>query len=116
MSVKDFNKYVRSISSQYLEMKKILNDFENKKKDEYLDEDTIKNIQTLISPLKANYDRVMYMTFLLNEPNKKKKKVRYYKDNKDILDYCVKNNATEVDILDENKYIIKELKEYIKTL
>lgn len=116
MSIKDFNKYVRSISSQYLEMKAILTEFEKKKKDEYLGEDAINNIKTLISPLKANYDRVMYETFLLNTPNKDKKKTNYYKNNLDILDYCKKNNADGDYVLDENKYIIKELKEYLKTL
>lgn len=61
-------------------------------------------------------ERVRYILFLLEEPNKKSKKARFKKQHKDIDDYFRLAGAHQDSVAAENETIIKEINAKLKEL
>ena len=87
--------------------------------DPYITEETAKVVLENIKQLKAtaekveeNYKRISYIMFLLDMPNRKKKRDRYKNQNKKLLNK-IPNKDTLEGIQEENNKNLNELKTYI---
>ena len=56
-----------------------------------------------------NYQRISYIMYLLNLPNKKEKAVKYKRQNSKLLNTLSKDNSLEKTI-EENSEVINKLK------
>ena len=83
------------MQAQYLEMKADLADFEQGLQDGYITEDQLEAAKEEINLLENNYDRLSYILYLLEIPNKNSKKAKHKKTSQQLLTYFDKRNATE---------------------
>lgn len=108
MAKRHLVEYYKKVCSQYQNMNDTLKKFENELQYNMVDPQIIENAKKIIAPLKANYERISYIMFLLNQPNKESKKKRYVNQNKCKLNGLDKNNSIEK-TLEENEDVIKNL-------
>lgn len=94
MAVKDVNNYYNELLSQYLEMKEALKSLEEKATDESsaVLNNQIEMIRKEVDIIKTNYERIAYIMYLLNMPNKKSKKSGYSKAEQKRLNSLNKDN------------------------
>lgn len=112
MAVKHVREYYERMVSDYVEMKKVLEEME--KISEENAEKAISNIDSIreqVNLLEANYKRLSYIMFLLNQPNKEKKKKKYYKSEHKRLDKIPEKDRQE-GVIEENSSIIENLKSF----
>lgn len=112
MARRDVISYYLDIQNQYFEMLADVKDLEEAVKNGELPEDRIAQAQEWIEVIKENYNRISYIMFLLNAPNKKEKKTKYMKQNKDLVKALEPYSETAV--LDENADVLKGLKKMLK--
>ena len=110
MAKKHFDEYVLKIKAQYEEMQKNLDQVAKEAQDNQTDLDFVERLKQNIAPFRANYQRVMYIKMLLDQPNKKEKIPSYKKRLEKAMRELEKSNSTEA-VLDENKNIINSVKE-----
>ena len=72
--------------------------------------ETLKEVETI----KQNYERVAYIIFLLNKPNREKKNDYEEKLNRDWYE-CLKFSSKEA-ILDESRDALSHFKEIVKEI
>ena len=112
MAIKHVRQYYERMVSDYTEMKHTLKEME--KLSEEKSEIALSNIDSIkeqVRILEANYKRLSYIMFLLNQPNKEKKKKRYFtQERKKLENIPIKDRQEGVEI--ENDLIIENLKSY----
>lgn len=74
MSKKHFDEYYKTVCNQYSEMLEALHEVEELTMQQMIGPDRLDNIKRQIEPLKNNYMTLSYVAFLLNKPNRDKKK------------------------------------------
>ena len=109
MAKKHFDEYVLKIKAQYEEMQRNLDQVAKEAQNNQTDLDFVERLKQNIEPFKANYQRVMYIKFLLDQPNRKEKLPAYKKRLEKALAQLDKQNSTE-NVLDENVNILKSIK------
>ena len=77
-------KYYNEVQDQYIEMLHQADEFEKALKGGFITQEQITQYKDIVAKLKENYERLSYIMFLLNMPNKKSKEARYKKQNKNI--------------------------------
>jgi len=82
MSKKHVDDYFNQICNDYHEMVEALRDMEKECNEGLVSPERVDNLKEMIKPIKYNYQRISYIMFLLNMPNKKEKKRWYSKENK----------------------------------
>ena len=105
-------KYYKEVQDQYIEMLHQANEFEKALKDEFITQEQITQYKEIVAKLKENYERLSYIMFLLNMPNKKSKEAHYKKQNKNIVNYL--NNSSEEFVLKEDEDVLLKLRQFIK--
>lgn len=109
MAKKDFDEYVVAITKQHKEFQNTLETLSKEAQEGMTDFDYIENLKKQIEPFNQNYERVLYLKFLLDKPTKKEKRSAYLKRcRKQLEKLNEKNNPDKV--LDENKKILENLK------
>lgn len=81
MSVKHVKKYYDEVCNQYHEFVAELKDFQDLCNQGMVAPEVIEQAKKSIEPLKDNWEKLNYIIFLLNKPNKKSKQARYSKTN-----------------------------------
>jgi len=112
MAIRHVREYYERMVSDYVEMKHVLEEME--KLSEEKASSAINNIEQIreqVKVLEANYNRLSYIMFLLNQPNKEKKKSKYFKQEKKKLDKIPINDRKEA-VIDENTKVLETLKSY----
>ena len=112
MSVKHVREYYERMVSDYVEMKNILEEME--KMSESNASVALQNIDSIreqVKVLEANYKRLAYVIFLLNQPNKESKKQRYVNSEKKKLSNISEIHRKEA-VEKENKQVLEGLKSY----
>ena len=109
MSVKQVKQYYDEICEQYHEMIEELHDFEEECNNNLVDPDRLEEAKKIIIPLKTNYERISYIMFLLNQPNKKEKIKKYQKQNAKLLKKFDNSNSLD-GVKEENRQVLKDLK------
>ena len=110
MSVKHIKAYYEEICDQYHEMVENLRDFEKECEQNIVSPERIEQLKQMIVPLKTNYERISYIIFLLNQPDKKDKQKKYQKQNAKLLKAIDKMNTLE-GVKAENKDVLKKMRE-----
>ena len=77
MALNDLKQYYFTMLSQYLEEKANLADFESGLKDGYITEEQMQAAFAEVERVQQNYERLSYIMYLLNLPNRKSKQKKY---------------------------------------
>ena len=112
MAIKHVRDYYERMVSDYVEMKHVLEEMEklsNEKASIALS--NLDQIKEQVKILEANYKRLAYVMFLLDQPNKESKKQRYLNREKKKLDNIPKKDRKEA-IIEENTKVLETLKSY----
>lgn len=112
MAVKHVREYYERMVSDYVEMKSVLGELE-KTSEENAGKalSNIDSIREQVRLLEANYKRLSYIMFLLNQPNKEKKKSKYFKSEQKRLNDIPLEHRKE-GVIEENSNIIENLKSF----
>jgi len=103
-------KYYLEVEYQYLEMLDTLKELKELLKEGKVSDETYIQEEANVSKLKENYERIAYIMFLLNQPQRKSKKL-----NSEALSWYkeLKNHSKEA-IIDENKDVLCTFKQLIR--
>ena len=75
MAARDVKEYYFKLIAQKAELEADLADFEEAFKNGYITEDKLVEIKDTVDRIETNYQRVLYIAYLLELPNNKKKKL-----------------------------------------
>lgn len=116
MAVKDVKKYYFKLIAQKAELEADLADFEEALKNGFITEEQMQAAKDELIPYQINLDRLTYIMYLLELPNRKTKKAKFAKQNKKILDELGKRNADEQSVIAENKSALDAFRKEVKEL
>ena len=116
MAVKDVKEYYFKLIAQKAELEADLADFEEALKNGFITEEQMQAAKDELIPYQINLDRITYIIYLLELPNKKAKKAKFAKQNKKILDELGKRNADERSVISENKSALDAFRKEVKEL
>ena len=116
MAVKDVKEYYYKMLAQYLEMKNDLADFEEALKNGFITEDQMQAALEEVNALQLNYDRLTYIMYLLELPNRRSKHARHNKANKKVLDALKDHKADTDSVVLENKSALDHFRAELKKL
>ena len=119
MAARDVKEYYFKLIAQKAELEADLADFEEALKNGFITEEQMQAAKDELIPYQINLDRLTYIMYLLELPNRKAKKAKFAKQNKKILNELEKRNADEQSVISENKSALdafrKEVKELLNT-
>ena len=116
MAVKDVKEYYFKLIAQKAELEADLADFEEALKNGFITEEQMQAAKDELIPYQINLDRLTYIIYLLELPNRKTKKAKFAKQNKKILDELEKRNADEQSVISENKSALDAFRKEVKEL
>ena len=116
MAVKDVKEYYFKLIAQKAELEADLADFEEALKNGFITEEQMQAAKDELVPYQINLDRLTYIMYLLELPNRKTKKAKFAKQNKKILDELGKRNADEQSVIAENKSALGAFRKEVKEL
>ena len=102
--------YYLEVEYQYLEMLDTLKELNELVKEGKVDIENYEQQVSEVQKLKENYERISYIIFLLNKPNRKSKKL----DNDTLKWYAELKNHSKEAIIDENNDVLVTFKKLIK--
>lgn len=110
MAVRDVKEYYIVELNQLITLKADLAEFESAVKAGHITEDRLEEIKTECHRLQENVDRLGYILYLLELPNRKSKQQKYMEATANINEYFKNKNADKKSELSENDTIIKFVK------
>ena len=116
MAARDVKEYYFKLIAQKAELEADLADFEEALKNGFITEEQMQAAKDELIPYQINLDRLTYIMYLLELPNRKTKKAKFEKQNKKILDELGKRNADEQSVIAENKSALDAFRKEVKEL
>lgn len=116
MAVKDVKEYYFKLIVQKAELEADLADFEEALKSGFITEEQMQAAKDELVPYQINLDRLTYIMYLLELPNRKTKKAKFAKQNKKILNELEKRKADEHSVISENKSALDTFRKEVKEL
>ena len=116
MAARDVKEYYFKLIAQKAELEADLADFEEALKNGFITEDQMQAAKDELIPYQINLDRLTYIMYLLELPNRKAKKAKFAKQNKKILNELEKRNADEQSVISENKSALDTFRKEVKEL
>ena len=116
MAIRDFNLYLVNVQAQVLATKNDLADFEQGLKDGHVTEQQVEDLRAEYQRMDDNYQRLLYVGYLLELPKPKWRKKRFRKKHDDLEIYLDKANATEDKVIKENEVAMELIKNEIAKL
>lgn len=116
MAVKDVKEYYFKLIAQKAELEADLADFEEALKNGFITEEQMQAAKDELIPYQINLDRLTYIMYLLELPNRKAKKAKFAKQNKKILNELEKRKADERSVISENKSALDAFRKEVKEL
>ena len=116
MAVNDVKEYYFKLIAQKAELEADLADFEEALKSGFITEEQMQAAKDELIPYQINLDRLTYIMYLLELPNRKAKKAKFAKQNKKILNELEKRNADEQSVISENKSALDAFRKEVKEL
>ena len=116
MALRDVKEYYFKMLSQYVEMKADLADFEQALKDGFITEDQLQAAFEEVDKVQQNYERLSYIMYLLNLPNRKSKQKKYNIMNNAIIAEFAKRGADRPAVELENMDALKAFKAEMEQL
>lgn len=115
MAKRHLAQYYIELESNYAQMIEDVNDLEKSYKSGNMNYERYAQIRDALTPeveaIKEEYERLSYVMFLLNIPNRVKKEDRFKKENYAYFAYLDKFSKEKV--IDESKDILKKFKEQV---
>lgn len=109
MAKKDFDKYVQVIINQYKDFENVLKTLSEEANANMTDISFVDDLKAQMLPLKQNYERIMYIKYLLDLPNRKEKQESYKRRTKKFISTLNASNSCNA-VIDENNKIIENIK------
>ena len=116
MAARDVKEYYFKLIAQKAELEADLADFEEALKNGFITEEQMQAAKDELIPYQINLDRLTYIVYLLELPNRKTKKAKFTKQNKKILDELERRNADEQSVISENKSALDAFRKEVKEL
>ena len=116
MAIRDFNLYLANVQAQVLATKNDLADFEQGLKDGYVTEQQVEDLRAEYQRIDDNYQRLLYVGYLLELPKSKWRKKKFRRKHDDLEIYLDKANATEDKVIKENEIAMELIKNEIAKL
>ena len=116
MAARDVKEYYFKLIAQKAELEADLADFEEALKNGFITEEQMQAAKDELIPYQINLDRITYIIYLLELPNRKAKKAKFTKQNKKIVDELGKRNADEQSVIAENKSALDAFRKEVKEL
>lgn len=116
MAIRDFNLYLANVQAQVLATKNDLADFEQGLKDGHVTEQQVEDLRAEYQRMDDNYQRLLYVGYLLELPKSKWRKKRFRRKHDDLEIYLDKANATEDKVIKENEVAMELIKNEIAKL
>ena len=116
MAARDVKEYYFKLIAQKAELEADLADFEEALKNGFITEEQMQAAKDELIPYQINLDRLTYIMYLLELPNRKAKKAKFAKQNKKMLDELGKRNADEQSVISENKSALDTFRKEVKEL
>ena len=116
MATKDVKEYYFKLIAQKAELEADLADFEEALKNGFITEEQMQAAKDELIPYQINLDRLTYIVYLLELPNRKAKKAKFANQNKKILNELEKRNADEQSVISENKSALDTFRKEVKEL
>ena len=115
MSIKHVRDYYLRVTADYVELKNTLDQLESEVNEETSKEAlaNIESIRQSAQKVQENYNRLNYIMYLLDMPQKGSKKSRWENQNKKRLDSIPEKDRMKY-VQKENKMNLDEIKKYIK--
>ena len=113
MAIRDFNLYLANVQAQVLATKNDLADFEQGLKDGHVTEQQVEDLKAEYQRMDDNYQRLLYVGYLLELPKSKWRKKRFRRKHDDLEIYLDKANATEDKVIKENEIAMELIKNEI---
>lgn len=114
--IQDFKKYLDTLQAQYVQLKEDLKDFDEAFKNGYITEDRLADVKAEFEQVEINYQRVLYIDYLLGIPSRKKKKYLKRSDKRKRLRQLKRQKADETAVLQENEQHSKNIKDNLNKL
>lgn len=115
MAVKDIRKYYQTMQAQYLSMKQTLADANEALANGYFTEERVADLKQRVELIEQNYNRISYIIYLLDMPNRNTKKKAYNRQNKKKLAELKTEEADLDSVKKENAEAINEIKDKISS-
>ena len=116
MAARDVKEYYFKLIAQKAELEADLADFEEALKNGFITEEQMQAAKDELIPYQINLDRITYIIYLLELPNRKAKKAKFAKQNKKILNELEKRKADEQSVISENKSALDAFRKEVKEL
>lgn len=116
MALRDVKEYYFKMLGQYLEMKEDLADFEQALKDGFITEEQMQAAFDEVTRVQQNCERLGYILYLFELPNKKAKKVKHNKMHAQLIDLFKNKKADANSVELENCDALKIFREELKKL
>ena len=116
MAVRDIKEYYLKMQAQYYEMRGDLQDYEQAVRDGHISEEQLESVKEHIATIQDNYERLRYIMYLLELPNKKHKQKSYNDQNKRLVKYFSDKKVDTESLEFENRSLLDELREELKKL
>lgn len=116
MALGDVKQYYGKMFAQYAEMLGDLNDYQEAVEAGHFTEEDLAAVKADVAKLKENVDRLGYILFLFEMPNRKTKKKRFRESHKNVIELFDSKNASESKVFDENSSIIAHLRSELAEL
>lgn len=116
MAIKDVKHYYYTMQAQYLEMKADLADFEEAVKNGFITEEQLDAAREEVAKVENNYDRLSYIMYLLEIPNRQKKRAKHAEVNRNLLNFFECNSGSMTEVEAENKSALDALRLELKKL
>ena len=107
-------RYFLEVENTYVETMEVLKELQELAKDGKVEESAYLSVEKDLETIKTNYERLAYIIFLLNKPNRAKKNDYEEKLNKSWYD-SLKFSSKEA-IIDESRDALAHFKEVVKEI
>lgn len=107
MAVRHVKAYIDEVNDQYNQMLGVLHELEDELSRHVVSPEVVDRFKATMEPIKINRNRLEYIFYLLNKPNKKPKEKRYIQQNKKLIKAL--ENGTKSDVLREGESTLNSL-------
>ena len=90
--------------------------FEKALKAGYITEDKLNEVKEQVNIIQANFERIGYIIYLLELPNRASKQSKWKKQNSNLVEHFAEASANEEAIFAENKSALDHLRAELKKL
>lgn len=116
MSLRDVKEYYFQVEKQFFEMSQTVKELREEFELGNISKEMVQQAEQMTLPLRQNYERLSYILYLFNKPNRKSKIGKFNKQNEKLLSVFKDLGADESQCDVENAESLKRFKEFVKEL